>query len=313
MKRICCYSLSIPEGGRDDLLTQLVTSVESLRHYNQAVIIILFAYGDVPLPLKHALRALGVRIWLLPPYSTRLAQLCPNGWPFLSQYPLLHKFLNFAEISSLEPDQVLLLDCDTYFQGDVARLFEQYGDADLVAREEVGSRRSPHGYDPQMIHEEELAHVGRMAGIQPAPPFNLGVVLLNNGLWRRLAGLSTLHACYAWRFMVWMAANPSAADSPYGEGVAVEPLRQHWSSLLPGDQFLALPYPSANRWILDEVTLWMTLGHLPGTTFRDFKSTDVIQNGEFVERKKDPTWVVCHYFSQNLNLISNWLREQAAV
>ncbi len=313
MKRICCYSLSIPEGSRPDLLTQIITSVDSLRIYNKEVSIILFAYGDLPINLMHSLQMLGVRIWLLPSYSTRLSQICPNGWRFLCQYPLLHKFLNFAEISSLDPDQVLLLDCDTYFQGDVAQLFDRYSNADVVAREEVGSRRSLHGYDPSMIDEENLFKVGHMLGIYPAQPFNLGVVLLNNGIWRRLAGLSTLQVSYAWRFMVWMAANPCEPNSEYGEGVGVEELRQHWFSLTPSDKFLALPYPSKNRWILDEVTLWVTLGHLPNTTFQDFSQTDVIQNGEFVEMKKDPTWVVCHYFSQNLNLISDWVRNKPQV
>jgi hypothetical protein len=310
MNRICCYSLSIPDGSRPDLLTQIITSVDSLRAYNKEVSIVLFAYGNLPMNLVHALQMRGVRIWVLPSYSTRLSQLCPLGWQFLSQYPLLHKFLNFAEISSLNPDQVLLLDCDTYFQGDVGKIFEQYNVSDVVAREEVGSRRSSHGYQPGMIDEDNLSQIGNMAGIKPAPPFNLGVVLLNNGIWKKLAGLSTLHISYAWRFMVWMAANPGKPDSEFGEGVGIEDLRQHWFSLSPVDQFLALPYPSQNRWILDEVTLWMTLGHLPNTTFQDFNHTDVIQNGEFTEMKMDPNWVVCHYFSQNLELISNWVRNK---
>jgi hypothetical protein len=308
MKRICCYSLSIPEGGRSELSTQIITSVDTLRRYNKEVSILLFAYGDLPMSLIHSLQALGVRIWFFPPYSTRLSQICPIGWQYLCQYPLLHKFLNFAEISSLDPDQVLLLDCDTYFNGDVAQLFDQYSSKDLVAREEVGSRRSRQGYHRSMIDEDDLLRIGSMAGINPAQPFNLGVVLLNNGIWRKLAGLSTLHISYAWRFMVWMAANPSEPGSEYGEGVGVEELRQHWFSLGPADHYLALPYPSANRWILDEVTLWMTLGHLPGTTFQDFNHTDVIQNGEFSEKERSGTWIVCHYFSRNLDLITDWVR-----
>ena len=311
-RRICCYSLSIPEGGRPDLLTQLLTSVDSLRAYNREVTIVLFVYGTIPGDLAYSLQQLDVRIWWLPPYESRLAGLCPNGWRFLSQYPLLHKFLNFPEISSLNPDQVLLLDCDTYFQGDVARLFDGYGDADLVAREEVGSRRNHHGYDPSMVDEDKLDGIGADAGIKPAPPFNLGVVLLNNGLWKKLAGLGCLHVSYAWRFTLWMAANPPKT-AEFGEGMAIDALRQHWSSISPADQFSAIPYPSENRWILDEVTLWMTLGHLPRTSFRDFKEADVLQNGECSEKKQDPDWVVCHYFSQNLDLIANWVREQAAL
>jgi hypothetical protein len=303
----------LPNGGRPDLLTQLLTSVDSLRAYNRSVEIVLFAYSDLPAEFSYALQSRGVRIWPVEPYESRLAQLSPGGWFPLSQYPLLHKLLNFAEISSLNPDQVLLLDCDTFFLGNVARLFDRYATPDLVAREEVGSRRSHHGYDPDMIDESELGRIGRKAGITPAPPFNLGVVLLNNGLWQRLAGLSTLHVHYAWRFMVWMASNQSEVNPQFGEGMGVDELRRNWESITPADKFMALQFPSANRWILDEVTLWITLGHLPNTTYGDFAPSDVIQNGEFDVNDQTPTWVVCHYFSQNMYRIANWVHEQVTI
>ena len=311
MRRLCCYSLTLPNGNsRPDLLTQLVTSVDSLRAHNSEVSIVLFAYGELPANLVYSLQYFCVRVWHLEPYEARLRRLCPRGWPFLSQYPLLHKFLNFTEISSLNPDQVLLLDCDTFFLGDVAHLFNQYAVPDLVAREEVGSRRSHYGYDLQMIDEDELKRIGQAAGISPAPPFNLGVVLLNNGLWQRLAGLSSLHVNYAWRFMLWMAANPSEITVEFGEGMGIDYLRRVWESIPPDDQFMALPFPSKNRWILDEVTLWMTLGHLPNTYYKDFLRDDVIQNGEFDGSDQAQTWVVCHYFSQNLERMAQWVQSR---
>jgi penicillin-binding protein 2 len=36
-------------------------------------------------------------------YEERLARHCPQGWSFLAQYPLLHKFLNFGAIAALDP------------------------------------------------------------------------------------------------------------------------------------------------------------------------------------------------------------------
>lgn len=309
MKRLCCYSLSLPPEGRPDLLTQLVTSVDSLRAHNDSVEIVLFAYGQIPPELTLSLQAYGVQIWPVETYAERVGALCPRGGWALTAYPLLHKFLNFAEIRALEPDQVLLLDCDTYFMGDVGRLFDGYAEADVVAREEVGSRRSHYGYDPTMVDEDRLSELGEAAGIQPAPPFNLGAVLLNNGVWRKIAPLAPLHASYAWRFMLWMAANPDPATQQYGEGMGIDALRAHLDFVSPADRQFALPYPSGNRWILDEATLWMTLGHLPATTYADFSREDVIQNGEFDAQEGPPTWVVCHYFSNNLDRIAEWVRQ----
>jgi hypothetical protein len=37
----------------------------------------------------------------------------------------------------------------------------------------------------------------------------------------------------------------------------------------------ALPYPSADRWAVDEVAWWMTLGHVPGLRIADFDAADV--------------------------------------
>jgi hypothetical protein len=289
---------------------QLVTSVDSLRAHNAEVAIVLFAYGGLPAGLETSLEPYGVQIWQMGGYAERLASLSPLGWPALSRYPLLHKCLNFAEISALQPDQVLMLDCDTLFQGDVGALFDRYAEFDLVAREEVGSRRNHHPYDPQMADEDALGELGATLGITPAAPFNLGVMLLNHGMWSRLAGLAPLYVGYAWRFAVWMAMHQGEAEETFGEGLGIDVLRRQLASLPPAERHLALRYPSANRWILDEMALWMTLGHLPNTRQGDFARADAIQNGEFDATEQADGWTVCHYFSQNMETIAGWLRQR---
>jgi hypothetical protein len=305
----------MPGYDRSDLVEQLIMSITSMRQHNKNVAIVVFVYGSIPERLGQAFSGLNVRIWQLCSYPTRLQRLCPRGAFALAEYPLLHKFLNFAEISSLNPSQVLLLDCDTYFLNDVDYLFQKFAKPDLVAREEVGSSRSYHGYDKDMIDEEQLAAIGCKLGAKPAPPFNLGIVLLNNGLWHKLAGLSSLHVNYAWRFMLWMAENPSNPSTNYGvEGLGVDLIRSNQASLTPDDYSLRLPYPSANRWILDEMSLWMTLGHLTGIRYKNFPRNIVLQNGEFNDEMENTNWIACHYFSQNFQTISNWLtQKQSAV
>src|SRR5262249_52808404 len=158
--------------------------------------------------------------------------------------------------------------------GDVAALFDWYQGPDVVAREEVHSGRSAHGPDLAFIDEPLLAQLAAGRRAAWIPPFNLGVVLFNNGVWRRLAELDGLFVDYAWRFVSWMAQHPAAGGAAgYGEfrGIAEARLAAG-----PGDLARALPYPSINRWILDEVALWLTLGDLAGLRTADFRPGDVV-------------------------------------
>lgn len=280
MDRLVHYSLAFPpHEERPDLLWQLDASLRTLREHNATIPVWLFAYGSMPPAVAQICAEHRVAVHQQGGYVERLAALCPDGWPALAGYPLLHKFLNFRALDAAGAEQILFCDCDTVFFTDVERLFDRYGDADVVAREEVHSSRSMHGVDRSFIDEPLLARMAAADGAAVIPPFNLGVVLFNHGIWRALAPLDALIVDYAWRF---------AAG--------------------------ALPYPSTNSWILDEVALWMALGHVPGVRTADFDPGDVAQNGEFA--RSDPHaagWILCHYYSQNLGRIAAWLRgEQAA-
>ena len=60
---------------------------------------------------------------------------------------------------------------------------------------------------------------------------------------------------------------------------------------------------------MDEVALWLTLGHVPGLRTVDFDPADVAQNGEFDATSPErASWTICHYYSQNLPRIGAWLR-----
>ena len=139
------------------------------------------------------------------PYAARLAALCPEGWPTLVDYPLLHKFLNFGELARTGARQILFCDCDTVFFTDVALLFDRYGDADVVAREEVHSGRSIHGADRTFIDEPLLARLAAADGAAVIPPFNLGVVLFNHDVCASARAAAPLILDYAWRFIPSLA------------------------------------------------------------------------------------------------------------
>lgn len=316
MSRLVYYSLSLPRSHlRPDLLWQLEASVRSLRTYNSTVPVLLFVYGDLPPELAARLAGYGVSIHPQGSYEERLARLAPRGWAALSLYPLLHKFLNFPEIALFAPQQVLFVDCDTLFFDDVDRLFARYAGEHLYAREEPTCRRSHYGYDPEYLDEDELSRLAWSEGGCALPPFNLGVVLLNHGLSSHLAQLGPVLVSYAWRLAVWMALHPAQGKAAsYGEGEAIRFLRENLDRLaVHEDLQRALPYPSANRWILDQVALWLTLGHLPGLRCGDFSPRDVLQNGELLSRRMEECdWLLCHYYSQNMERLDAWIRAYLA-
>lgn len=312
LDRLVHYSLSLPrEHPRPDLLWQFGASVRTLREHNRDIPVVLFVHGAMPAELGAICGEHDVMVHDQGPYEQRLAALCPGGWPALAPYPLLHKFLNMRELAATGASQVLCCDCDTVFGSDVAALFDRYRGPDVVAREEVHSGRSAYGVDRQFIDEPLLARLATSTGAVAIAPFNLGVVLLNNGVACRLEALDALLVDYAWRFVCWMGQHPAqGAAAAFGEFKGAAAAR----GLAGGaDLARALPYPSVNRWILDEVALWLALGHVQGLTTADFHPGDVAQNGEFAG--SDPSsagWIVCHYYSQNMRRIEAWVQGEWA-
>jgi hypothetical protein len=311
--RLVHYSLSLPhDHPRPDLIRQFRASVATLREHNGAIPAVLFVHGTLTAELAGICGEHDVMVHEQGPYEQRLAALCPAGWQALARYPLLHKFLNLRELAATGAAQVLCCDCDTVFFRDVAELFDRYGGPDVVAREEVHSGRSAYGADTSFIDESLLALLAVREGGVRVPPFNLGVVLLNNGLARRLDGLDALLLDYAWRLVCWMALNPAGGEAAaFGEFQGAAEAR---ATAGPADLIRALPYPSVNRWILDEVALWLALGHVEGLRTADFAPHDVAQNGEFAG--SDPRaagWVMCHYYSQNTERVAAWMRQRRTV
>ena len=174
---------------------------------------------------------------------------------------------------------MLCCDLDTIFFTDVEVLFDRYAGPDVVAREEVYSGRSIHGADRAFIDEPLLEHLAHHLGRAVVPPINLGVVLYNHGVVGRLAAIMSTFVDDAWR----PDDRPDVREFPNSDvaGNATFPwmadVRRHASD---ADRQRALPFPSNNGWIVDEVAWWLALGSIPGLTRADFAARDVAQNGE---------------------------------
>ena len=310
--RLVHYSISLDEGQRrPDLVAQLDASAATLREHNARIPAVLFLYGPLDAELAAVCREHELMVQPQGSYERRLAQLCPTGWPALARYPLLHRFLNFRELAGSGATQALYVDCDTIFFDDVERLFDRYADADVAAREEVHTSRNQHGADRDFVDEPLLARLAEAEGAAAIPPFNLGVVLFGRGVVATLAAYEPLFVDYAWRFALWTAQHPAAgAAAAFGEFLGAG---EALALSTPDALARALPYPSTNRWILDEVALWMTLGHVPGLRVADFDRRDVAENGEFSAAHPDhASWVLCHYYSQNAARIEAWLTGRRA-
>ncbi|MCI0557724.1 MAG: hypothetical protein MN733_04460 [Nitrososphaera sp.] len=287
---IVTYSLSASgPSQKTNYHEQLIYSVRSLRTYNKSVPIHVFLYGEHPSAPIAELEDHGVSVHQMGAYVDAIRRIRPRAFRALAHYPVLHKWLNFSELGPLAPSQILQADCDTFFFDDIGRLFERYSERQFYAREEPASKASHYGYDPFYIDEDALFTLARREGAVEVNPYNIGVCLLNQGLWTEIAKRSDKFLSYVFRFAAHTARNPQTREKLW-PGLA-ELLAK---DLAEEPEISELPFPSSNLWILDQVALWLTLGQIPGLTHGFLSREHVIQGGEQTDFQE--TKVVHHYF-----------------
>ena len=96
-----------------------------------------------------------------------------------------------------------------------------------------------------------------------------------------------------------MALNPASDAVPeYRDVLDIDLLRTALRSDIDRRiAGLAIPYPSRNRWLLEEFSLWMALGEHGGLSFSRFDEREVGQGGEPLDAPIPAG--VWHYFSSN--------------
>ena len=311
-KQVVYYSIALwPESPEfaSRYCSQLCASVSSLRQFNREIPIFVFVYGPMAEQYASDLVESDAIIKQMGPYEKALQQVAPATWTVLATYPVLHRWMVFDILEELNPRQILYLDCDTFFLDDVRRLFDQYTSAGIYAREEPFSRRSHLGYDPSYLDED------RLSALLPGPttrsllPFNIGVCLMNAGSWRSVHRRLGVFFDYVWRFLLWAHQNPTRARSaPEWAKNLLAPVLAALGPVEP------LPLPSNNAWIIDQMSLWLTLGDVPDLSVGLFQRSDVLQGGEFLDREPglgDP--VLCHYYGANTSRFFRWLETESGV
>jgi hypothetical protein len=290
--RLVYYSLAAV--GNRACERQWVQSIRSLRRHNRGIWVYLVVWGTPHADTLAEAARLGVRVINAGAYDRGFAHL-PAAWAeILGHNPTLHKILSLRHCPTEGVDQVLYLDCDTFFFGDVDALFDLYRGRHFLAREEPGSRRSHYGYNAGYIDEDALAGLARREGRVPVPPYNTGIFLMNGGLWNHLRALADEFLVCAWRLMVGLRFASLLGASPDDTVVCL--LDRH---VTDEDRRRHLAYPSSNAWIVEEIALWLTLGRVAGLTHDVFHRTHVIQNGEVLALapRSGPLPIVAHYFS----------------
>lgn len=312
MPRLVSYSLTCDERRRDEHACQLELSLSSLRASNASIPVALFVHGPLAPEIAELCRRFGVMVRYQGLYGDRLAALSPRSGDAMTRYPVLHKNLNFAELAAADARQVLCCDLDTIFFTDVEVVFARYAGPHVVAREEVYSGRSIHGADRAFIDEPLLDRLASHLGRAAVPPFNLGVVLYNHGIVTQLAGIMATFLDDAWRLMTGLTIREFPNSNSAG-GAAFPWLADVALHASDVDRQRALPFPSSNGWIVEEVAWWLALGSIPGLTRADFAPHDVAQNGEVLATARESApWALCHYYSHNLARVVEWLQPSRA-
>ena len=285
--RLIYYSLAVTEGNGCE--RQWLQSIRSLRRHNRAIPVQLVAYGWPANATLEAADALNVHVVQAGAYPDCFRGLPAGPAMALARLPTLHKLLSLRHCPVEGVDQILFLDCDTYFFRDVGLLFDHHLTCHWYAREEPLSSRSAEGAHPAYLDEALLQRMAETEGLAAIPPYNTGIILLNGGVWHQLRALADAFLETCWRLAVGLCFR-----APLGSDADPEFLRAVARHASEQDRRTCLAFPCRNSWLFDEIAAWLTLGRIPGLSHDELARQDVAQGDEFARRREPP--VVAHYF-----------------
>jgi hypothetical protein len=273
---------------------QWTQSIRSLRLYNRIIPVWLFLFNGANTSLLREAECQNVLVHDLGSYPELLRGMHARG-SVLALYPTFHKFVQLEHVPLDGVGQVLYLDCDTFFFDDVDQLFERYSAHHWYAREEPSSRRSHFGYDPSHIDEDLLKHIAQSEGLRQVLPFNSGACLMNHRIWREWERLRAPYLDLAWRLLCGRELNGHSVSLQHDREVQEAVL----ASVTDADRERALPYPSQNTWIIEQISLWLALGHLQNFSLGTLARSDVPQGSEFYDAlDAGQRCILAHYYSK---------------
>jgi hypothetical protein len=278
MTNLVYYVIEPDEAGR--LLRQIVPSWHSLRSHDRDVEVHLFYAGDPPARFRDQAAQCNVTIHLMPHLIDTLSRYTPH-WRELSAYPTYGKHLCIDLLP--QADQVLYVDCDTFWFASPARLFEAYRGCDFYGCCEVASRLfDPTSYNGEFIDEDALGRICAQEGLAFVPPINTGVMLTTASMRHQLISRHRLLLDFATRLLGFSHA-------------------------------ARIPLPTNTPWITEQIALWMTLGSVHGLSY-DFLAPQHVPLSTCWKWQPAAERVLAHYFSSNEQDFARnhaWLLQQS--
>ena len=275
MSDIVFYSYKINRNSHinDHELKRLDHSISSLRKFNHEIPVYLFCDDPEFIPPYFSLEY-DVRVLPFEKAHT-------HGMLFIYRWYNL-KFFD-KRSGEFDNANILYVDSDTLFYGDVQYLFDHYNYAEVFGREEFGFRHDPNtggGKDIRKALDYVDQCIVEAGGKTQVYKYCLGVMLFNNGL--HLDVIDRL-------------------------GELVE--------LMLKIKDNKIPYPVPNPRIIDEYAMWVILSRI-GVTGGLFGVQDVTQG--YIEQKHEEFFnpIVLHYttkgeqqLAENDERYSNLLRD----
>ena len=286
-------------------LHQLSASIASLRRFNNDIPVYVFACGLPAGSTRYLPADPQTHVIHMADYNSLLRAYCGERADVFALYPVLHRWLVLKEFAHSGYDALLYLDNDTYFFSDPALLFAQYGTSDWYAREEPFSTRSHLGYRSEYVDETALESVAKQLCSRLMPTMNLGVILMNHRSWERVTSeVLNDFFDYMWRFWEWLVYHPrpQILTDPRIQPVIAEVAKRG----LLCDPEAALPYPSSNGWIVDQLSMLLAVGRVSRWSCGLLSPFHAMQGYEFANpptnSAKPSEAVLCHYFTRNYGL-----------
>lgn len=319
--RLIYYSVVFTADGKYD--RQWIHSIRSLRSHNQEIPVALFVLDQVSDSVAREAQRHHVEIVSLGSQREWLRGRPHPRAELLASYPTLHNLLVLTTSDVRDVTQALYVDCDTFFFRDPQLLFEQCCQHEWYAREIPGSRLSATG-STRNLDEMLFDAIAGMEGLHRTAAFNTGVCLLNRAVWNKLAALEDVLLDYAWRLLVgmhcrkstliqgkvWQAPGLRAATADNQERLRALVV----SAATSTDIERALPYPSDNWWILDEVAWMLAAGRVDSLSQGLFTTHQVALGNEYASiGGSESLPIMAHYFSHYETEFFEHIRDRVSV